>query len=61
MFKIEFETENAAFADDFSGEVERILLTITKAVKEGWKGGNIRDTNGGKVGKWSCYSNTFNE
>lgn len=53
MFKIEFETENAAFADNFNGEVERILLTIAKAVKEGRKGGFIRDTNGNKVGTWS--------
>jgi hypothetical protein len=51
--KIEFSTDNAAFEDDFGGEVERILCWIAEQVKYDRTGGNIRDLNGNTVGSWA--------
>lgn len=57
MFKLEFETDNAAFgenAGDMAHEVVRILLAVSERV---WDHrlieGNIHDANGNKVGSWS--------
>lgn len=53
MFNIQFEVGNAAFADGFSDEVERILSNIAQKVKQGQTQGIIKDTNGNCIGHWS--------
>jgi hypothetical protein len=53
MFKVEFETGNAAFEDDFMFEIESIFEDIVEAVSNGMEDGPIRDSNGNTVGKWS--------
>jgi hypothetical protein len=55
MFKLAFETDNAAFDDNFRGEVSRILSDIANRVM--WdtilRGDTIRDINGNTIGHWS--------
>jgi energy-converting hydrogenase Eha subunit B len=54
MFKIEFETENSAFEDPHdAGEIGEILKKITGDVFDGYTGGVIRCSNGGKIGSWN--------
>lgn len=54
MFKIQFETDNAAFQDDnFTFEVERILKEVTEKVNNGYTEGSILDVNGNVVGEFS--------
>lgn len=66
MLKIEIDTGNAAYRDDYevdengnaildlaSAELERNLLEIIKKIKYGWREGNVFDINGNKSGKWS--------
>lgn len=52
MFKVEFSTGNAAFADDPDGEPARILREIAKKLADGARDGNIRDANGNTIGWW---------
>lgn len=57
MFKVEFETSNAAFDDENDGnsreEIRRILRGISFDVYEnGETGGMIRDSNGNRIGSW---------
>lgn len=55
MFKIEFETDNAAFEDMQTEEVARILREIADKVENGsfsFACGVVRDYNGNTVGKW---------
>ncbi len=49
--KIEFETDNAAFEDGYS-EVVAILREVADKIENGVTDGQIRDTNGNKVGKY---------
>jgi len=54
MFKIEFETDNAAFQDgDGPAEVARILQILAVKVEDGQTSGTVRDINGNTVGSWS--------
>lgn len=60
MFKLQFRTDNAAFADHMSFEIAEILREIANRVgpmppnilAEG-DHGIIRDSNGNAIGKWS--------
>ncbi len=53
MFKVQFETDNAIFADDPEEEIARILKLVAKEVLRGDTQHNIRDINGNLVGGWS--------
>lgn len=44
--------ENAAFADDASAEVARILREVAIAMEAGRTEGKCRDINGNTVGEW---------
>lgn len=60
MVKIEFETEGAAFTDEYgenddymkNKEICRILDKISKEIEEGYTFGLIMDINGNKVGNY---------
>lgn len=53
MFKLEFTTSNAAFADDLAPyECAGILTAVASKLKNGETEGTLRDTNGNKVGFW---------
>lgn len=49
---IQFNTDNAAFDDDFSGELRQIFSRILKQVENGTIDGLIFDSNGNKIGHW---------
>lgn len=57
-FKLDIDCDNAAFDDDFYGELQRILLDVRGDIRYlvGRPGrmedGNIRDSNGNTIGKW---------
>lgn len=53
MFKLEFATDNAAFADDHPGEIVRILREIADEARRERTGGAVYDLNGNRVGQWS--------
>lgn len=53
QFIIQFFTGNADFADDYEGEVEKVLNQVIKQVKQGRTDGILKDTNGNNVGNWS--------
>ena len=48
--KIEFETGNSAFMND--REISRILMRIGNEIENGFRKGQIRDTNGQLVGSY---------
>ncbi len=54
MFKMEFDTGNAAF-DDGCGpaEVARILRVAAVRIDGGTKQGVVADVNGNRIGTWS--------
>lgn len=54
MFKLHFDTDNAAFSDDPANEAARILREIADKLERGESlgGGPIRDANGNRVGHW---------
>lgn len=52
MFKLEFATDNDAFAEDQT-EVQRILEHIVHRLNNGHTYGNVLDVNGNTVGTWS--------
>ena len=55
MLKIEFETENAAFHDNLTGECARILRALADrldAFGDASDNGLLRDSNGNLVGTW---------
>lgn len=65
MFKLEIETDGAAFRSDFvtdkngdyvldpnAGEVRRILHSIYEKLSVGYDNGKIIDVNGNCVGEW---------
>ncbi len=56
MFKIEFETGNAAF-EQLALETARILKKAVEEMEEGWDCGLCVDYNGNTVGKWSLEFN----
>jgi hypothetical protein len=52
-FDLGFETENAAFAADFLGEIDRILRGVAERVNAGGdNSGVIQDSNGNSIGQW---------
>jgi hypothetical protein len=60
--KLEIETTNAAFEDDFEGEVQKIfaqaLNPVTYTEDSGYNGTHsckLRDTNGNIVGQSTIY------
>ena len=50
-FRLEFETDNAAF-EDGNGEAVRLLLQVAARVQAGETEGLVRDINGNLVGAW---------
>lgn len=54
VFRIEIETNNAAFAEDRAEEISRILKQTINKVKHG-SSGAIMDINGNRVGYWGFY------
>lgn len=55
MFKLEFDTDNAAFDDENKGvEISRILLRVgSEILLENDNEGSVLDINGNSIGKWS--------
>ncbi len=55
MFKLSFETGNAAFDETPATEIARILRDIARKVEQGESfGGRIRDVNGNTIGLWEA-------
>ncbi len=52
MFKLEIDTDNAAFEGVPYKEVARILQETALKLMQGYDGGKCRDTNGNTVGAW---------
>lgn len=61
MFKLEMETDGAAFCDEKSGEkdkvsenfeVARIMVDVMHQLRHGRRRGICVDDNGNKVGTW---------
>ena len=61
MMKIEFATENAAFCDPYTGELDdqaegsesiRILSKIIGEISCGYRSGYVHDLNGNRIGWW---------
>jgi hypothetical protein len=50
MVRIEFDTDNAAFVDDFEGEVSLILIKIARKIERNLYEGQVQDSNGNTVG-----------
>jgi len=50
MFTLKFKTDNAAFGDDKSFEVLRILKDVSHKIEMGQTEGSIRDINGNTIG-----------
>ncbi len=50
---IVFHIDNAAFVDDFAGEVNTILESVSRQIRQGQREGILRDGNGNKVGSFS--------
>lgn len=60
MFKLEFDTDNAAFYDNDGGfspfAVADILRNIAREVERDYVEGKVRDINGNKVGAWDLHT-----
>lgn len=52
MFKLEFETDNAAFETDAAAEANHILQEIAGSLRAGYTEGIIQDRNGNKIGRY---------
>ena len=61
MFKVEFDTDNAAFCDAATGEpsewdkfseTKRILTGVINDMMAGRNSGAVVDINGNKIGEW---------
>lgn len=53
QFTLSIDTDNAAFGDDASHEVSRLLDEASEQMKNGFTSGYLRDVNGNSVGHWS--------
>ena len=53
-FRIEFDTDNAAFEDALYEETKRILEDISDQIYYGHREGTIRDSNGNRIGSWEA-------
>jgi acyl-CoA reductase-like NAD-dependent aldehyde dehydrogenase len=54
MFRLEFETANAAFTDDPAAETARILRKWADMIEDrgqAFYSGPVRDVNGNRIGK----------
>lgn len=51
-FKLEFNTDNAAFDEGPHTESAGILKAVAQKVILGMRAGHIHDTNGNKIGRW---------
>ena len=51
---IDFHADNAAFVDDFEGEVKKIMKQATDYLIGDRDSNTLIDTNGNKVGAVSC-------
>lgn len=57
-FQLLIDCDNAAFDDDFFGELQRVLLDVRGDIRYltnrpgKCEDGNIRDINGNKIGTW---------
>ena len=49
-FTLEIECDNAAFDDDQSGEIARMLEQAAKNVRDGYVSYSLSDANGNRVG-----------
>lgn len=59
MFKLQFDTDNAAFEDGADvAEIRRILQEIAERVAGHWISGPISDINGNTIGWWTYESKT---
>ena len=52
MFKLEIQTTNAAFEDDPSYGVARLLGEAAHSIDMGHLSGSLRDINGNRVGRF---------
>ena len=50
MFTLKFKTDNAAFGEDKTFEVLRILKEISHKIEMGYKEGIVKDLNGHTIG-----------
>ena len=53
MFKLKFETDNAAFESSTGDEAARILRQIAERLENYDTDGAVMDANGNKIGAWS--------
>ena len=53
MFKIEFDTDNAAFVEGGADEVAGVLRHVIDLVQDGYLSGALTDSNGNQIGSWS--------
>jgi hypothetical protein len=51
-FKMQFETDNAAFEGDPAPEIARILRQTAEAIESGCAHSLVKDVNGNTVGQW---------
>ena len=51
-FVLEFDMNNAAFEDDPTGEVLRVLSVVEDQIEAGYGYGPLRDVNGNTIGDW---------
>ena len=52
-FRIEFDTDSAAFDDGLDAEESaRILRDVARKLSDGQTSGRVRDANGNGVGTW---------
>ena len=52
-FRVQFDTNNAAFdGPDATDEIERVLRRVGAKVATGEREGVVQDTNGNTIGKW---------
>lgn len=59
MFKLQFDTDNAAFEDGAdAAEIRRILQEVAERVACNWISGPINDINGNTIGWWSYEKKT---
>ena len=51
-FKMEFNTDNAAFQGDYITQIDHIMDAVMYHLAAAETEGVIYDTNGNKIGKW---------
>ncbi len=52
IFKMEFNTDNAAFDENYITEIDHIMDAVMDHLAAAETEGVIYDTNGNKIGKW---------